>query len=445
MGFPSRGSLFHLDLLTTLQKALLGLLLYPIVRSESPADIQYKQLGTLLENPMRTIAALLLLSLLTACGSSVEPSALKLDHTPPPLFEDRTLDRVTFLTSHNAFANEIKFIALNQEHTITEQLENDNVRGLMLDIYTQDGQAALCHPKCKIPILNISTWRPLSDDLKQIEDFMKKDPRAIITLHLEWTSGSDGARADLFEAAFDKLPDLKNMIFDPYKADVKANGWPKIRDMIASNKRLLILSQSDSTRGMGVGYDRDFVVENYWSMGPLAQDRECRSRWNEIPLDRESSSAHKFRRLFIMNHFRDIPSSLTAAIDNTWDSLWGRVTTDCLVKARRIPNYIALDYVNKGTGHETVDALNRAIGIAFEHGSWQGQTHLMMPGNEDIEGGDGKLQDNAMSSVEIFWKGSRVALFDNKQQEGFLLDVNETMQNLPREFNDRVSSWRVDN
>ncbi|RYZ60458.1 MAG: hypothetical protein EOP07_00755 [Proteobacteria bacterium] len=68
----------------------------------------------------------------------------------------------------------------------------------------------------------------------------------------------------------------------------------------------------------------------------------------------------------------------------------------------------------------------------------------MMPGNENIEGGDGKLQDNAMSSVEIFWKGTRVALFDGRDQADFMLDINETMQNLPQEYNDRVSSWRVD-
>ncbi|RYZ60457.1 MAG: hypothetical protein EOP07_00750 [Proteobacteria bacterium] len=286
---------------------------------------------------MRTLAALLLLTFLVSCGSAEDESGLKLDHTPPPSFDDRTLDRVSFITSHNAFANEAKFIALNQEHNITQQLENDNARGFMLDIYSKNGQAVLCHPFCEIPILKIPTWRPLTDDLKRIEDFMKKDRNAIITLHLEWTSGTDGARADLFEAAFDKLPELKSMIFDPYKADVRTNGWPKIRDMISTNKRLLILSQSDSTRAMGVGLDRDFVVENYWSMGPLAQDRECRARWDDIPLDRDNTQAHKFRRLFLMNHFRDVPTILTAAIDNTWGSLWGRVINDCLIKARRIP------------------------------------------------------------------------------------------------------------
>lgn len=390
---------------------------------------------------MQRISAISLIFFMIACGTP-SVSNLKLDNTPPPSFSDRTLDRVTFLTAHNAFANngdDARFIAPNQEWGITKQMEM-GVRGFMLDIWSKKGEAVLCHSTCGFA--GIFPWILLTDELKRFEDFMKKNPEAIITLHLEWTPN---ARVNEFEAALDKFPDLKNMIFDPYKWEVRQNGWPKISEMIAQNKRLLILSQTDATRYLGVGYDRDFTVENYWSLGPWGKDRQCKSRWDDIPLDTDNTQANKFRRLFVMNHFRDLPSILTAALDNRHGSLWGRVSNECLAAARRVPNFVALDFVNKGTGPETLIALNKAIGIAFEHNNWQGRPEIMLPGPENVQGGDGKLEDDSLSSVEIFFKGTRVALFADPDQNKFLLDVNETTSGVGTDANDLVSSWRVDN
>ena len=389
---------------------------------------------------MRTISAILFLLLSVSCGSS--DSFLKAENTLPPAFNNRTLDRVTFLTAHNAFANngdDARFLVPNQEWGITKQMEM-GVRGFMLDIWSKKGEAVLCHGTCGLaglfPLIS------LTDELRRFEDFMKKNPDAIITLHLEWTPS---ARVNEFETAFNKFPDLKNLIFDPYKWEVRQNGWPKISEMIAQNKRLLIFSQTDVTRYLGVGYDRDFLVENYWSLGGLGKDRECKARWDDIPLDTDNTQTHKFRRLFLMNHFRDIPTILTATLDNTLGSIWGRVSNECLAAARRVPNYIALDFVNKGRGLETLNALNHAIGIAFENENWQGRPQIIQPGQENLDGGEGHLDNDSLSSIEIFFKGTRVALFDDRDQNNFLLDIIETTSYVGDEANDRVASWHVDN
>ncbi len=395
-------------------------------------------------------ASLLLILAVSGCGPDTQRHAirpesgtfLKIDNTPPPSFNERTLDRVSFLSAHNAFANngdDARFLVPNQEWGITKQLEM-GVRGFMLDIWSTKGEAVLCHSTCGFA--GTFPWISLVDEFKRFEDFMKKNPEAIITLHLEWTPS---ARVNEFETALNKFPDLKDMIFDPYKADVKSKGWPRITEMIAQNKRLLILSQTDATRHLGIAFDKEFTVENYWSMGNAAKDRSCRSRWDNIPLDADNSQNHKFRRLFVMNHFRDIPTLKNGALDNNKGSLFGRVENECLNAARRVPNYIALDFVNKGTGRETVDALNRSIGIAFQQGNWLGQTQLMQPGWANIEGGAGKLEDNSLSSIEIFFRGSRVALFDDREEGGFLVDIVETSGSLPDFVNDKTSSWRVDN
>ncbi len=386
---------------------------------------------------------------LTACkgttGRSLEPgpqvSSLLLDNRGPPSFDDRTLDRVTFLTAHNAFANNgdnARFIAPNQDWGLTKQMEM-GVRGFMLDVYSRNGQAVLCHMRCGLA--GFFPWISLTDELRRFEDFMKKDRNAIITLHIEWTAG---AKANEFEAAFNKFPDLKNMIFDPYQADVKNKGWPKVRDMIASNKRLLILSQSDSTRNMGVALDKEFTVENYWSTGTTGHDRNCRSRWDEISLDTDNTQAKAFRRLFVMNHFRDSPTILTAALDNTIGSLLARVTDDCLWPSRRIPNYVAIDFVNKGTGRETVDTLNRAVAIVFEHENWGGRAQLIVPGNQNFVGGNGHLEDNSMSSIEVFFQGTPIKFYEGRNQQNFLFELNETSGSIPANDNDTISSYRAD-
>lgn len=394
---------------------------------------------------MRTKLAMACALLLISCGNpndqSGSDSSLNAEHTPAPAFDDRTLDRVSFITSHNAFAKGIRSIAPNQDWDIRTQLDK-GVRGFMLDIWSHKGKATLCHTMCEIPIpfLKPDISVSLTDKLRDFQEFMKHDRNAIITLHLEWTPS---ARVNEFEAALNELPELKNMIFNPYQADVKRNGWPKIRDMISQNKRLLILNQTGATKHLGIGHDREFTVENYWSMGKTASDRSCRTRWDDIPLDRDNDSNNKFRRLFVMNHFRDIPFAGTTLYDNQNDSLWGRISHECLQSARRIPNYIALDFVDKGDGFSILGTLNRAVGVGFEHPHFGGKAQLIVPGNESMNGGASKLDNDTLSSIEIFFRGTRVALFDNDHQKAFLRDIIETTAELGN-INDRVSSWRAD-
>jgi hypothetical protein len=86
--------------------------------------------------------------------------------SPMPPADDRTLDQVTFLTTHNAYANGVDggfappFVNFfpNQNRGINQQLA-DGVRGFMLDIYqTKDGAILCQNPGEFVNQLNTYTY-----------------------------------------------------------------------------------------------------------------------------------------------------------------------------------------------------------------------------------------------------------------------------------------------
>lgn len=264
---------------------------------------------------------------------------------------DPTFDQMTYLTAHNAFQNTeddpIRFIAPNQPHSVARQLA-DGVRGLMLDTYNGGGgEALLCHGGCG------PGQRTFASSLATVADFLRKDTSgAVVTLSLE-----NYASREQLKASLDKVPGLAELVFRPDAPewDVRSKGWPKVSALAAANKRLLILASSDSLQDLGIMYDRHWTVENYWSMGAGlgAGDWSCYSRWGDVPLSREEP---KFRRLFVMNHFRDVPMSPTYRNDNA--KLRNRAERFCMPAARRKPNFLAVDQYKDGNPFAAVDALN---------------------------------------------------------------------------------------
>jgi hypothetical protein len=149
--------------------------------------------------------------------------------SPMPPADDRTLDQVTFLTTHNAYANGVDggfappFVNFfpNQNRGINQQLA-DGVRGFMLDIYqTKDG-AILCHQSCFL------VGRPvaLSVDLRRIVDFLNQNPGEFVTVFLE-----DYVAPDVLRNELAKVPGLANVLYRPDREGVRANGWPRMSDL----------------------------------------------------------------------------------------------------------------------------------------------------------------------------------------------------------------------
>ena len=279
--------------------------------------------------------------------------------TPPrlPALPDgqRTLDQVTFLTTHNAYANGVDggfappFVNLfpNQARGITQQL-TDGVRGFMLDIHQTGDGAILCHNSCTLVSKPVALWV----DLQRIVDFLNTNRTEFVTVFLE-----DYVSADVLRAELARVNGLQNVLYRPDQTGVRQNGWPTMADLRSRNQRLLIFTDHspDGRDTSGVQYQRDWTVENYWSMGSGvgASDWSCYSRWSDIPLSRTESA---FRPLFVMNHFRDVPMTGTVTDDNA--KLTNRAQRFCEPAARKKPTFLAVDHYHLGNPRAAVDTLN---------------------------------------------------------------------------------------
>ncbi|MFD9128059.1 phospholipase [Kitasatospora sp. NPDC059571] len=285
---------------------------------------------------------------------------------PIPGPGERTLDQMTFLTAHNAYANGVDggfappFVNLapNQARGIDRQLA-DGVRGFMLDIHQTPDGAILCHDSCFLVSRPVALWV----DLQRIVDFLAQHPGEIATVFLE-----DYVDPGVLRAELARVRGLPDVLFRPDTAGVRERGWPKVADMVASGHRLLLFTDhsraADQAAGLtrdsfGVMYQREWTVENYWSMGSGigSSDWSCYSRWygadDVVPLSRTEPG---FRPLFVMNHFRDVAVAPTASSDN--GKLLDRAERFCRPAARKKPVFLTVDRYDLGNPAAAVAALN---------------------------------------------------------------------------------------
>jgi hypothetical protein len=282
---------------------------------------------------------------------------------------DPRLDQATFLTAHNAFANGVdggfappfvNFVP-NQTRGLNQQLA-DGVRGFMMDIYQTPDGAILCHTSCTL----VSKPVALTVDLQRIVDFLNAHPSEIVTVFLE-----DYVDPGVLRTSLAGVNGLTNVLYRPDQTGVRDHGWPTVSALRAANDRLLIFTDhsrsADESAGLtrdsfGVMYQRDWTVENYWSMGSATgtSDWSCYSRWygasDNTPLTQTSPN---FRPLFVMNHFRDAPVGGTPGTDNT--KLRDRAERFCEPAARKKPTYLAVDRYDQGDPASAVAGLNTYV------------------------------------------------------------------------------------
>ncbi|WP_411118275.1 RICIN domain-containing protein [Streptomyces sp. 058-1L] len=271
------------------------------------------------------------------------------EYTPPA---DPRLDQATFLTTHNAFNSYGDgFVFPNQSRSMATQLD-EGVRGMMLDVYDgsePEDPLRMCHGTCVV-----GGNRAFQDGLADIVTFLQRDADAVVTVFIE-DRVTDRAKMASEMAA---IPGLKELVFDPEVQEVATHGWPTLSQMKGLDKRLLIFSDHSDVPEVGVRLQRNWTVENFWSMGGLAGNKDCYTRWDEIPLTRQEPG---FTRLFVMNQFRDAPTAITAAIDNG-DSLVDRALNICGPAARKTPNYVAVDFYELplgGSTHRAIETIGR--------------------------------------------------------------------------------------
>ncbi|ACC85389.1 glycosyl hydrolase family 18 protein [Nostoc punctiforme] len=297
----------------------------------------------------------------------------------------RRYNQYSFLCTHNSFANsDENWTAANQFNTITKQL-NDGVRALMLDIYNAEFDSLLggkgvyllhnFNPNASFPGINYALpLKHLYDALNEVVAFLKNNRNEVVTIFLEDYVYPD---TNKLKEELDKVTGLKELIYDPDNNpnwSVRVTGeWPLLSEMIEWNKRLIIFSDKNHnnlTTKIGVAYDRNYILQNFWSLGVGGTDWDCQSRWRDgyhyqiVPEGTPYSQwryadpqlhpkvVEKKSALFLFNHFRDTPTRITAALDNTYDKIMDRIENRCCNSAflpkekttKQLPNFVAVDF-----------------------------------------------------------------------------------------------------
>ncbi|MDK1473301.1 PI-PLC domain-containing protein [Streptomyces sp. 549] len=302
----------------------------------------------------------------TGAGTRWYLTPVPLPVRPMPPAGERTLDQVTFLTTHNAYANGVDggfappFANAfpNQSRGLRQQLD-DGVRGFMLDVHQTPDGAVMCHGSCTLVSRPVALWV----GVQRIVDHLRAHPGQFATVFLE-----DYVPATLLRSELARVDGLADVLYRPDREGVRTRGWPRMADLGGPGRQLLVFT--DRTRGQdasagltrdsfGVMYQREWTVENHWSMGPGlgGSDWSCYSRWYgagvNVPLTREEPG---FRPLFVMNHFRDVPIAATISSDNA--KLLNRAENFCAPAARKKPNFVAVDRYELGDAAAAVDSLN---------------------------------------------------------------------------------------
>jgi len=195
----------------------------------------------------------------------------------------------------------------------------------------------LCHGLCELGSI------PWLDSLREVRTWLDAHPREVVTLFVQ-DEVSPEDTADLFERA-GLLPSVYTPLDD---AD-----WPTLGAMIESGKRLVVLSEN---RDGGTSYPWllagfTWTQDTPFLFGTLSELTAATS----CDINRGDPSAS----LFLLNHWiTDKSATVTnAERANAGDVLLTRARA-CERERGLLPNYVAVDFYDRGDLFQVVDQLN---------------------------------------------------------------------------------------
>jgi hypothetical protein len=274
-------------------------------------------------------AALLLAALaLGGCGDAPSANVACNGHRE---LCDRPFDQIAFAGSHNAMSNQDDgWVLPNQIHDMRTQLE-EGVRVFLIDTHDFEGGTWLCHEFCQLGKIS------LVDALTIFRVFMDEHPDEVLAFVIE-----NGISSAETEAAFVASDLVKYVYVHP-----PGHAWPTLREMIKAGTRLLVMAETGHPPPAWYQYAYDLSWDTPYSFVTEA-DFSC-------ALNRGSRD----NDLFQINHWLSNPLSVPAngELVNQFDVLWARVD-GCRKETGRLPNFIAVDYVDIGDLFRVVDRLN---------------------------------------------------------------------------------------
>ncbi|KAM0437363.1 hypothetical protein ACHAQK_007298 [Fusarium lateritium] len=239
----------------------------------------------------------------------------------------RKYSDITFIGTHNsAFVG--KLPVHNQYISVTEQLDL-GVRFLQAQTQDKDGDIQMCHTYC---------WEldegPLEDYLKEISDWMGKNPDEVVTLLL---TNVDALPIEKFDDAFNSTG-LKEFVFHPEKK-LALNEWPTLQSLLDDGTRLIVFMDYNMDESKV-----DYIINefDYFWETPFG---ETDSAFPTCEVDRPENG-DPTKLMGIMNHMLNhdvlgivIPNQADAEDTNSAESIQSQVDL-CEGNWSRRPNVI---------------------------------------------------------------------------------------------------------
>lgn len=199
--------------------------------------------------------------------------------------------------------------------------------------------AYLCHDMCE---LGSTPWRESLEDLRS---WLAAHPREVVTLLVQDEVNPADTAALIEQAGL--LPD----VYTP----TDGGKWPTLGDMVASGKRLVVLMENHSG---GVAYP--------WLMRAFdwVQDTPYYFASPEALIDGTDTCARNRgvsdAPLLLVNHWvSDRHAEVTSAARVNAPSVLGSRVSACQRARGMLPNYVAVDFYDRGDLFAVVDELNR--------------------------------------------------------------------------------------
>ncbi|RDB28760.1 PI-PLC X domain-containing protein 1 [Hypsizygus marmoreus] len=254
---------------------------------------------------------------------------------------DKGYGTVSFVGTHDSYAVGVNNLAVNQDHDITQQL-NDGIRMLQMQAHIESGAIRLCHTSC-----SVYDGGTLEDYLKTVKKWLDANPNEVLSLLIV---NIDNVGAAQYDTVF-KTVGLDAVSHAPESSPLGASAWPTLGAMIDSGKRLVTFLDNGADATVAPYLIDEFT--NIWETAFNVVDPAL------FDCSVNRTKGDTATQMYLINHFLDkllfgqpVPDVAKANVTNaaTGDGSLGAHVQTCIAVNTRAPNFLLVDFYEYGGG-----------------------------------------------------------------------------------------------